>query len=67
MIRLKQSGVNASAGKKWQIGAEREHYREREEQFQKRKEKCSEKIRVESGKISVEQSRYISVVKNNAE
>ena len=53
--------------KTWQIGAECEHHGEREEQFRKRKEKCSEKIRAESEKSSVDQSRSSSVVNNNAE
>ena len=35
MIRLEQSGVRASGGKTLQIGVEREHHREREEQCQK--------------------------------
>ena len=67
MIILKQSGVKASDKKTWQIGAECEHHGEREEPFQKRKEKCSEKIRAESEKSSVDQSRASSVVQNDKE
>ena len=50
-----------------QIGAEKEHHGDREEPCQKRKENCSEKIRAESEKSSVEQSGASSVVQNNAE
>ena len=67
MIRLEQSGVKASGGKTWQIGAEQENHGEREEPCQKRKEKCSEKIRAESEKISVDQSRESSVVHTDVE
>ena len=67
MIRLEQSGVKDSGGKTWQIGAEQGHHGKREEPFQKRKEKCSEKIRAESEKISMEKSRESSVVQNDAE
>ena len=49
-----------------QIGAEREHHGEREEPFQKRKEKRSENIRSESEKISVEKSGASSVVQKDA-
>ena len=56
MIRLEQSRVKASGENTRQIGAEQENHREREEPFQNRKEKCSQKIRVESEKISVGQS-----------
>ena len=41
--------------------------REREEPFQRRKEKFSENIRAESKEISVEQSGESSVVQNDAE
>ena len=50
-----------------QIGAEQEHHGEREEQCQKRKEKCSENIRAECEKISVEQSVASSVLQNDTE
>ena len=50
-----------------QIGAEREYHGEREYPCQKREEKCSEKIREESKKSSVEHSGAISVVQNDAE
>ena len=67
MIILEQSQVKASGGKTRQIGAEQEHHREREDLQQKRKERCSENIRSESGKISVEQRGEISVVQNDVE
>ena len=44
VIRLEQSTVKASGEKTRQIGAEREHPREREDLCQKRKENYSEKI-----------------------
>ena len=66
MIRLEQSGVNASGEKKWQIRAEREHHGDREEPCQKRKETCSEKIRAKIEKISVEQRIASIVVQNDA-
>ena len=66
MIILEQSGLKASEEKMWQIGAEREHHVEREETFQNRKEKCSEKNRAESEKSGVEQSRANCVVQNDA-
>ena len=50
-----------------QIGAEREHHGEREELCQNRKENCSEKIRAEIEKSSVEQSGSSSVVQNDTE
>ena len=50
-----------------QIRAEREHYGEREEPFQKRKEKRSEKIREDSEKRIANQRGAISVVHNNEE
>ena len=53
--------------KTWQIGAEQEHHTQREDLCQKRKENCSEKIRADSEKISVEQSRAISVAQNSVE
>ena len=62
MIRLEQSGMKASGGKTWQIGADRENHGEREKTCQKRKEKCSELIRAESEKSSVDQIRASSVV-----
>ena len=61
MIRLELSRVKASGEKMQQIGSEQEHHGYREETFQKRKEKCSEKIRAESDKSSVEQSTASSV------
>ena len=67
MIRLEQSGVNASGEKTWQIRAEQKHHGEREEPFQNRKEKRSKKIRVESEKSSVDQSGSSSVVQNDAD
>ena len=51
VIRLEQSGVEAIGDKMRQIGADQEHHRDREETFQKRKEKFSENIISESGKI----------------
>ena len=51
----------------WHIRADQEHHGEREETCQKRKENLSEKIRSESQKSSVEQSRSSSVVQNDAE
>ena len=54
--------MKASGEKTLHIGAEREHPGEREETLQKRKEKCSENIREESEKSSVEQSGASSVV-----
>ena len=59
---MKENGENIL-----QIGAEREHHGEREDQFQKRKEKRSEKIRAESEKNSVDKSEAISVVQKDAE
>ena len=59
--------MKSSREKMWQIGAEREHHGDREEPCQKRKEKCSKKIRAESDKSSVEQSGASSVVYNDAE
>ena len=67
MIRLEQSGVKASDEKTCQIVAEQEQHREREEPFQNRKEKCSEKIRSQSEKNIVEQIRASSVVQNDVE
>ena len=67
MIRLEQSGVKASGEKMQQIGAEQENHGEREETCQNIKEKCSEKIRAESEKISLEQSGTSSVVHNNTD
>ena len=67
MIRMEQRGVKASGEKTRQIRAEQEHHREREETCKNRKEKRSGKIRAESEKISVEQSRESSVVHNSTE
>ena len=67
MIRLEQSRVKASRGKTRQIGVEREHNGEKEELFQKRIKKRSDKIRSESEKSSAEQSGANSVVQNDAE
>ena len=67
VIRLEQNAVKATGLKTRQIREERKHQREREELWQKRKDQCSEKIRAESEKISVEQSRASSVVQKNAE
>ena len=50
-----------------QIGAEREYHVEIEELCQRRKEKRSEKIRVESDKISADQSGASYVVQNDVE
>ena len=50
-----------------QIRVEQEHHGERGDPFQKRKEKCSDKIRQDSEKISVEQSGASSVLQNNTE
>ena len=50
-----------------QIGEEQEHYGEREYPCQNRKENCSEKIREDSEKISVEKSVASSLVNNDAE
>ena len=55
MIILDQNRVKASGEKSRQIRAEREHHGEREEPFQNRKEKRSEKIIGESEESSVEQ------------
>ena len=66
-IRSDQSGVKASEEKTRQIKDEREHHREREEPCQNRIEKHSEKIRVDSEKISAEQIGAISVVQKDAE
>ena len=46
---------------------DRENHEEREEPFQNRKEKGSEKIIAESEKISADPSGLSSVVQNNAE
>ena len=54
MIILEQSGVKASGEKMRQIGVEREHHGDIKETCKKRKDKCSENIRAESEKISVE-------------
>ena len=54
MIILEQSRVKASRGKTRQIGVEREHNGEKEELFQKRIKKRSDKIRSESEKSSAE-------------
>ena len=59
--------MKASEEIKRQIGAEREHHGEREELFQERREKRSERIRAESEKSSEEQSGASSVVKKNIE
>ena len=67
MIRLEQSGVKASGKKTWQIVAEREHHGEKEDPCQKRKEKCSEKIRSDIEKSSGENIRESSVLQNDAE
>ena len=67
MIIFEQSRVKANGGKTRQIGADQEHHRDRGEPCQKRKYKRSEKIRVESEKISVEQSGASSVVHNDAQ
>ena len=67
MIRLEQSGVKASEEITRQIGAEQEHHEEREALFQEIREKHSERIRAESGKISEEQNVARSVVQNNTE
>ena len=67
VIILEQSGVKASREKTRQIGAEREHHGEIQETCQKRKEKCSEKIRAESEKSSVEQSGSSNVVQKDIE
>ena len=67
MIELEQSRVRESREKMRQIRAEREHHGERKEPFQKIKENCSEEIRGESEKSSVDQSGASSVVQNDAE
>ena len=67
IIRLDQSGVKASEEKTRQIRVDQEHHGERGDPCQKIKEKCSEKIRAESEKSSVDQSRSSSVVQNDAE
>ena len=67
MIILEQSGVKASDEKTWLIIAEREPHRKIEDPCQKRKYKCSEKIRAESDKSSVEQIRSSSVVQKDTE
>ena len=67
MIRLEQSRVKASGEKMRQIGVEREHHGDIKETCKKRKDKCSENIRAESEKSSVEQSGASSVIQNDAE
>ena len=59
--------MKASGEKMRQIGAKQEHHGEIKDPCLKRKEKCSEKIRAESEKSSVEQSGSSSVVQNGAE
>ena len=62
---MEQSGVKSSGKKTRQIRAEREHHGEREGPGQKRKEKCSDNIRAESEKSSLEHSRARSVVQKD--
>ena len=50
-----------------QIGAEREHHREREEPLQNRKEKWINNIKEDSEKSGVEQRGANSVAQNDAE
>ena len=67
IIRLEQSGVKASGEKTWQIGAEQEIHGEREEPCQNKQENCSENIRADSEKSSVEQIVSRNVVQNDAD
>ena len=63
-------GAERSEGKwrkTWQIGEEQEHQGEIEELCQNRKEKCSDNIRAESERSSVEQIKASSLVQKNAE
>ena len=55
VIRLEQIIVKASGEKTLHIEAEQEHHGQREETWQKRRRKRSEKIRAESDKSSAEQ------------
>ena len=66
MIRLEQSRVKASSEKRGRP-EQSENITERDRSRAKREKKCSDKIREESEKNSVEQTISNSVVQKNAE